>query len=461
MGNDLNREKRIFNPDSYVILIALIVLVCILTWVLPAGQYDTIEGSKAVDPESFHLVEPNPATLWDFLNSFVKGMSSVATTIWAYLFIGGAFNGVLTATGAIEAVTTVVIRKTGGNYKLIIPAFMTVMAILGCLGIGNNVTIAFAPLLISLAGKLGLDGCVVAAMIFVGSNVGFATSFMNPFTVIIAQDIAGVAPLSGAIVRFCWFVFCSVVAVIYVLRYCDKITKDPSKSVVGIMPHMGDSEEAAGTLTGKHLLNIIIMFGIFAVYAWGGITRSWGVAQLATCMIGMTLICGLVNKMPPSELAKHFRTGLKSVVGAAMVVGLAGAISVIMSDANIIHSIVYYCTLPLDELPKSLASVGMLLINFLINFPINSGSAQAYAVMPIMAPAADVLGISRQIAISAYQFGDGMCNMVTPTNALMLGTIAACGVSYGDWLKFIWKFVVLIVALCAAFLVGVTLAGWC
>lgn len=453
-----DKKKKLTVPDSYVILFFLIALVCILTHFIPAGKYDLIEGSKAVNPESFHFVDAHPAGFLDFLSSFMAGAKSASDTIFAYLTIGGAF-GVLTASGAIHAAINLIIRKTKGNYRMIVPAFMIIMSIIGMLGTGNNITVAFAPIMITVASRLGLDAVAIAAMIFVGSNMGFATSPMNPFTVLIAQNIAGIPSMSGFMVRFVWWVVCTVISIFYVLHYCKKIKEDPSRSIVGISREIELETKDVG-ITGTQILNLIVMALTFAVYAWGGITHSWALGQLGTCMVVMAICCGIVSRMTPNELARQFKKGAASVTGAALIVGMASSISVIMTNANIIHSVVYYLTLPLRTLPHAISACGMFVINFLVNFPINSGSAQAYAVMPIMAPAADVLGISRQLAVYAYQFGDGMCNMLTPTNGLLLGTIAACGVSYSDWLKFIWKFIIIISLACMCFLIGAALIGW-
>ncbi len=464
MGEEKKQKKKRQSPDTYVIVFALVVVVCILTYLIPAGTYKTVEGTKNIDPNSFtFLEESNPASFLDFLNSFMSGMTKGASTIFICLFIGGGF-GILQDTGAVHAGLAWLIRKTKGNYKIIFPAFMVVMGVLGALGVGNNVALAFVPLLLFMARKMRLDAVAIAAVCYVGSNTGFSASPLNPFTVGICQDIAGLPNLSGLGVRICCWVVFVVTGIWFVLNYCNKITKDPSKSITGILEddESGDAsaDEKYKKFSAVHIINLGIMLATFVLYAVGGVVWDWGLNELGTSMLFMGIACGIVGRMSPNDMAKSFTNGAKTMLYSSMVIGFASAISVIMTDSNIIHSIVYYLTLPLASLPTALSAVGMYIVSVICNFPISSGSAKAYVVMPIMAPAADVLGVTRQVCVSAYQFGDGLCNFIAPTNGLMMGTIAMAGVSLGQWFKFIWKYVVLTSILACGFLIVATLVGW-
>lgn len=440
----LKEKKKIPTPDTFVVIFFLIAFVCLLTYVIPAGTYSLLDNG-AYDPNSFTFVESNPATLGDFLNSFMAGMVSTASTIFVCLFIGGAF-GVLQDTGAIHATLASVLKKTKGNYKLIIPAFMIVLSILGAFGVGNNVALAFVPVMIILATEMKLDAVVVAAVLYISSNTGFTASPMNPFTVLLSQEIVGIPQMSGWPVRLIIFVVFTAIGILFTLRYCDKIVKDPSASITGIFKPKEDAGDGLEQykLTTTHIISIIVMFAVFITYAYGGIALGWGISQLGTCMIVMAVLVGAIARMSPNAISKSFTKGAKTMVTSAMVIGVASGIAVILKDATIIHSIVYYLTLPLVNLPKFFSAAGMFIVNMICNFPISSGSGKAAVVMPIMAPAADVLGITRQISVLAYSFGDGLCNFISPTNGLMVGTVTMAGLGLGQWFKFIWKYVALL-----------------
>ncbi len=454
-------KKKIPTPDTFVVIFILIALVSILTHFIPAGKYSLLDNGQ-YDPNSFAFIDPNPATLGDFLNSFMAGMASGSTTIFVCLFIGGAF-GILQDTGAIHSTLAAVLKKTQGNYKLIIPAFMIVLSILGAFGVGNNVALAFVPVVIILATEMKLDAIVVAAVLYISSNTGFTSSPMNPFTVLLSQEICNIPQMSGWPVRLVIFILYTALGIFFTLRYCNKIVKDPSASITGILKPKDGADgglEKYGKLTTVHIISIVIMFAVFIVYAYGGIALGWGIKQLGTCMIVMAVLVGAVARMSPNKIAKSFAAGAKTMLTSAMVIGFASGIAVILKDASVIHTIVYYLTLPLVSLPKYLSAAGMYLVNVICNFPISSGSGKAAVVMPIMAPAADVLGISRQIAVLAYSFGDGICNFISPTNGLMVGTVTMAGVGLGQWLKFISKYVILLSVISIIILCVLTGLAW-
>ncbi|MBE6113769.1 MAG: YfcC family protein [Erysipelotrichaceae bacterium] len=454
-------KKKIVAPDTFVVIFFLIAFVCLLTYLIPAGKYSLLDNGS-YDPNSFTIIESNPATLGDFVNAFMAGMTSSASTIFVCLFIGGAF-GILQDTGAIHSTLAAVLKKTKGNYKLIIPAFMIVISILGAFGVGNNVALAFVPIMIILATEMKLDAVVVAAVLYISSNTGFTASPMNPFTVLLSQEIVGIPQMSGWEVRAVIFVLYTVLGILFTLRYCDKIVKNPSASITGILKNKDENSEGLekyGNLTTTHILSIIIMFIVFVVYAYGGIALGWGISQLGSCMIVMGVLVGIIARMSPNAISKSFAKGAKTMLTSALVIGFASGIAVILKNAAIIHTIVYYLTLPLVNLPKFLSAAGMFFVNLLCNFPISSGSGKAAVVMPIMAPAADVLGITRQIAVLAYSFGDGICNFISPTNGLMVGTVTMSGLGLGQWFKFIWKYVAILIIISVVILAVLTGIGW-
>jgi uncharacterized ion transporter superfamily protein YfcC len=452
-------EKKFTMPDTYVIVFALIVLVCILSYFIPAGTYDLVPGGRAIDPNSFHFLEKKPATIANFLNSFFDGLNQGRSTIFLVFLIGGAFQ-ILMDTGSVDAMLALTIKKTRGHYNLILPAIIVVMSILGAMGVGNNVALAFVPILLVLGSKLKLDAIVIAAILYLSSNTGFSISPVNPFTVLLGQDIAGVRQMSGLLPRSLMWVLFTVTCVWYILQYCKKIQADPSKSLTGILKIEGTESEDVMEVKASHIMCFAILVIVFAVYAYGGIRYNWGLNTLGAAMVVLGLSCGIISKMSPNKMAVSFVNGAKTMVYSAMLIGFAGSISVIMTNANIIHTVIYYMTLPLVKLPASISAVGMFVVNFLFNFVTSSGSGQCYIVMPIQAPAADVLHFSRQIAVTAFQFGDGLGNVLSPISGLMMGTIGMANVPFDKWVKFVAPFTAILAIYSALFLVIATMVGW-
>lgn len=456
-------KKKITMPDTYVIIVCLIVFMIILTWILPAGTFD-MDGKKVI-AGTYHNVEKNPAGIGTFLDSFYKGFQKGATTIFLVLMIGGAFQ-ILIDTGTVSNTIGTVIRKTNGNYKVIIPVMMIVMAILGALGCGINCALAFTSIILILAKEMKLDKMAVVAMLYLASNTGFASSPINPFTVLLGQQISEIQVMSGSLPRIIIDVVLVAIAIGYTLRYCAKIQKDPSKSLAPFTEE--DEKEFGGAsgvdkmakLTVRQGLCLVILVGTFAVFAWGTMKKSWDLPALGSCMMAMAFLCGIVGKLSPNQMAKSFVNGAKTMVYSAMLVGFASAINVIMTESNIIHTVVYYLCLPLTYLPTYLSAVGMFLVNFVFNFFIPSGSGQCYVTMPIMAPMADVLGITRQVAVSAYQLGDGLCNVLIPTTSLLMGTLGIAHVPFNKWERFAAPVTGIFCLVAAAFLVFMTVIGW-
>ncbi|MEL7568620.1 MAG: Na+/H+ antiporter NhaC family protein [Dehalobacterium sp.] len=458
-------KKKFVMPDTYVIIIILIIFMVAMTYIIPAGTYDYAKDGKTIIADSFHFVDRNPAGLSDFLNSFFKGMQQGASTIFLVFLIGGAFQ-ILTDTGTIDAVLSLTVQKTKSNYVLIFPAIIVVMSVLGALGVGNNVALAFAPILIILCRKLRLDPIVVVGAMYLASNTGFSTSPMNPFTVLLGQDISGIPQMSGMFPRsIMWVIFTSVV-IWWILRYCKRILANPSKSYMGIYeldPNDAEEDKAMHGLVKmklSHIINLLILIGVFVVYAYGGIKFNWGLSTLGAAMMVLAFSTGIIGRLGANQMAKSFIKGAQVMVYSALLIGFASAINVIMSDANIIHSVIYYLTLPLVKLPTAIAAVGMFISNFLFNFFVCSGSGQCYVVMPICAPAADVLHFSRQVAVSAYQLGDGLCNSLIPTSGLLMGTLGIAKVPYDKWLKFAFPVTMILAGISAVFLIIMTLLGW-
>ncbi len=456
------KKKRTFQvPDTYVIIFFLTIFAIVLTLVLPAGSYQMVTneaGQSVVDPNSFTFTPDVHLTVADVFCSLYNGLKNGANTIFLVLIIGGVFQIVLD-TGTIEAVINVTVNKLQEKALLIFPFVMVLMSFLGALGVGINVALAFIPIGVALCKKFRLDPIVAVAMFYLSSNTGFSASPVNPFTVLLAQDLSGVQYMSGFGLRL--FICCliTVMAIVYVMRYSQKIRKDPSASIMQVYQEE-HTEKLNLAVTGRQLVIFVAMAAAFAYYTWGAITYDWDLSILSGCLVALGLFAGIVGRMNADAIAKSFVAGCKSMVYSAVLVGFAGAISVVMTAGGVIHSIVYYLCIPLASLPAELAAVGMYVAETIIAIFIPSGSGQAYVTIPLMAPMADVLGFSRQIAILAFQFADGFTNAVPPTTSLLMGCLGVAGVPYQKWLRFsVPLFGAFAVVACVT-LVAATMTGW-
>lgn len=444
------KQKKHFEvPGTYVILTALIVLMILLTYILPAGTYDFAEDGKTVIPGTYHHVESNPAGIMDFFNCFFKGMSKGSGTIFLIFMIGGAFK-MLEDTGTIKA------------------AIGIMMAALGSVGAGNNIALAFAPIMIMVCKKLKLDPIVAVAAMYIPSSTGTVSSPIEPFNTLIGQEIAGLPQMSGAGVRLITWIIFVAVAIGYIVRYANRISKDPSKSIVGCYSddeEVGNQDaalaEVADKLTVRHVLCLIVLLAVFVVYAYGTIKYTWGISQLGACMMILAFASGIIGGMTPDQMEKSFAAGAKTMTYSALLVGFANALSVIMTDANIMHTVINAISIPLGALPAALSAVGMFIVNLLMNIFISSSSGQAYVIMPLMAPLADVVGVTRQVAVSAYCFGEAIGNPLFPTAALIMGICGIAGVKYDKWLKFVVPLTGILGGLAVVFLVVTQTLGWC
>lgn len=452
-------KKKSRVPHTYVILFTVIIIMAILTYIIPAGEYDRMQdpstGRTVVDPDSFHAVEQNPATPFDLVQAVPKGMNAAAGIIFFIFIIGGAFQ-IIAATGAIEAGISRVAVKLEGKDILMIPIFTVVFSIFGgTIGMAEE-TIVFVPIGIALARALGYDALVGTAMVTLGAASGFTSGFMNPFTVGVAQGISELPLFSGIGLRFVILGVMLVLVNIYLLRYAHKVKNDPEKSIVRELEieesdHKIDLSNLPD-LTSRHIGILLLFAAGLGVIIYGVFSLGWYITEIATVFLAMGIIGGFVGNLGPSKVAQEFVVGARGIVFGALVVGIARGILVVMTDGYIIDSIIHGLATAINTLPTAIAVLGMYVVQVVINFFIPSGSGQAAATMPIMAPLADVLNINRQVAVTAYQFGDGITNSIIPTSAALMGVLSVAKIPYEKWFKFVYPVMLIWISMGAVFL---------
>lgn len=442
----IGEKKRKFAvPHVFVILFFVIILAAIATYIIPAGQYDQVvdeNGRSIVVDGTYHEVDAAPAGFLSIFQSIHKGMVNSAGIIFYIFIVGGSF-GVLHATGAISAAVGTISRKMSGREYWLIPILMVFFSLSGAmLGLAEE-TIPYITIIVPLMVLIGFDSMVGAAIVLLGTSAGFTAAFMNPFTVGVAQGIAELPIFSGLGVRIIfWLIFLSI-SIWYVMRYAIKIKKDPTKSVMyGIQDEFEQTTQLE-EMTGRHKIIFLILLAILVGLAVGVIKFGWYLTEISGLFLLMGIAMGLVAKMNLDKIAESFIEGCRVLVMGALVVGVANAILVILQDGGIMDTVLYAFATAIGELPSVLAALGMYAVQCVLNFIIPSGSGQAALTMPIMAPLSDLVGVTRQTAVLAFQFGDGISNIFTPTSGYFMAGLALARISWSKWLKWIFPLIII------------------
>lgn len=441
---NLSRFLRV--PHTLVLLYAMIVLAWVLTLVLPAGQFETVlndHGREVVVPGTYALVETAEAPSFTALFTVIpRGLAEAQGIIFFVFIIGGAL-AVIRSTGALDSALAGVLDRFGGQPALLI--FMGMLAF----GIGSS-TIGMAEeyipliaILITLCNAMRMDTVAALGIMTAGYAVGFGTAVINPFTVLVAQEVAGLEPTSGGGFRAALFLPFLAIAFFHVWRYASRVRRDPTRSLVADIPEaQPPSSPEYQPLTGAQWLVLILLVGTLVLLVWGIKSQGWYLVELGGVFVALAILVGLVSHQSFDAMARTFTAGAAELTGTALLIGFARAIELMLSDGLVLHTIVNALATPLEAAGGEVAAVGMLLIQSALNFFIPSGSGQAYVTMPLMAPLADLVGVSRQVAVLAYQMGDGFMNIIVPTNAVLMGMLGICGIPYGRWFRFVWPLIV-------------------
>ena len=426
-------------PDAYVLIFYFIILATILTYIIPAGKFDVVPGKTVIDAKSFHYIPQTPLGLMDFLLAVPEGFRVGSPIILVLFIIGGVFR-IVRETNALELSVQATANKFGDKVLLIIPLLLGLTGFLGTAGVFISSCIAFMPLGIVIAKQLRLDPVFAVVIIFIGSHVAFMASPICPVTTVIAQQIAGLPIYSGMAYRTLCTVILLALAIIYVMWYAHRVRSDRNNSVMGGDFKFEDAEEAIQgneTFTFRHLIIVIMFFSAFLLFAYGSKELKWGLNHLGAVLLPVGIISGLLNGKNADQIAASFVKGAQAMVYGGLVIGLASGISVVLEKGNVMHSIIYNLAQPLSHVAPTFSALGMFLVTSVADFFIPSGSGKAVIMMPILAPLADLIGISRQVSVLAYQMGDGISNITIPTYGILMGCLAIARVSFQDWLKWV------------------------
>ena len=438
-------KKKFVFPNTYVIIILMMIVAVLLTWIIPSGEFervkDEVSKQSIIIPGTFKYIENNPISLFKIPVYIMKGLAKASDIVFLVIIVGGAFN-IIIETGMFQSFAGRLTKIFSNKEVLIIPAFSTIFA-LACTTMGVNTFIGFAPIAVIIARSIGYDAIVGVSMVALGGAIGFSTGTFNPFTTGVAQSLAGLPIFSGLGYRFVCLVVFLIVTNIYIIWYAKKIKANPESSVVYEMEQENKkievSEKQHDKIEGRHYLVLLIVIACFVLLVYGSQNWKWKLQENAAMFIWMGVLSGFAYGFGPSKIAEEFTKGAKKLVYGALMIGMANGISLILTDGKILDTTVQYLGGLLVTLPSYLQAAGMFLMQLLINGLITSGSGQAAATMPIMLPVADIIGMTKQTAVLAFNFGDGLSNYILPTSSALMGFIAMVGISYSNWMKFMWK----------------------
>lgn len=424
------KEKKGFKlPHLLFLLLGLLLVITLLTYVLPAGEFK--------DGIYTPLAERTPVSIPQAFLYIYDGIANSAMILAILLCIGGCVEVGL-ATKAIDRVIDGLIYKMkDAGSTVLLPVVFFLMALLGGFG-GSDALIAVIPVGVLVAKKLRLDPIVGAGVSFLGTMVGFSTS---PTGIYLTQSLLDVPMYSGFGFRLLNLVMCATIGMIYLLVYAKRVEKDPSKSAMGDLAWQADLGEAgdlkAAELAPKDVLLTVLFFVQFPLGIFCNLGLGLGMGALPAVLIPMSLLIGFIAGMDTDTIGNTFAKGVGSMGFICFIIGMAGAISLVMRNGHIIDTVAYYASLPLKNLGAGFAAIGISIVVACINFLVPSASAKAAALAPIVKPMAEILGIHGQVAAQAFQIGDGFCNLISPFLGWTMGGLAIAKVPYQKWVKWV------------------------
>lgn len=458
----MEAKKKKGTPHTLVIIVILIFLATAATYIIPAGEFtryeDPVSGETLVQAGSYVSTGTNPANPLHMPMLMYDGILDAADVIAFLLIIGGSFE-LVNASGAILALCRTVGRKLRGKEIFVVPIFLALFAVFGTtMGMSNEVAI-FVPIGITMALTLGLDKVTGMAMVVVGAVSGFTAGLMNPFTVGVAQDIAGVPLFSGMSLRGVLL----IIDTIYIIAYDRRVKKHPEKSILAGLPDEKEFEADKNIdekINGRQAAVLVVLFGTLAVLVYGLLVYQWYFEEMAGLFLAMGIVCGLIGGLSPSKIATTFTAGAKGLAGSALTLGFARAIMLTLENAMVIDTIANAVSIAVNALPAAVQSIGFFLAQAGVSFVITSGSGMAAVTIPLMAPVADLIGLSRQALVLAYQMGDGFSNLMLPTTSSLLGALAVSKIPYARWVKFMFPLFLIWTALGAVMMVLAVAVGY-
>jgi uncharacterized ion transporter superfamily protein YfcC len=416
-------------PHPLALLTACILIAAACSYLLPAGQYerreDAATGRQVVLAGTYHRVEPAHVGPFQAMVAIPKGLTDAASVVFLVFLVGGAFT-VVDETGALRQAVEWLVRRLQRREALVIPIVSLAFAVGGALENMSEEIIALVPVLLLVTRRLGFDAITAVAISLGAAGVGAAFSPINPFQVQIAQKLAGLPLLSGATFRMILMALALATWIAATWRHAIRTRRSADAADVSVQ----------GEFDARRAAVLVLVLATFVVFVYGVMRLGWDFDQMSALFFAMGLLSGLIGGLGIANTGSAFVTGFTAMANAAMLIGFARAIFVVLEQGRVIDTIVNALVMPLQNLPVALSGVGMMVVQAAVHGPVPSVSGQAVLTMPVLVPIADLIGLSRQVVVLAYQSGAGLTDLITPTNGALMAVTAAAGVKYGDWFAF-------------------------
>lgn len=454
----MNKQKRLVIPHTFTIIFLLIVFMAILTWIIPSGQFQRkeIDNRLVVIPNTYEHVKENPQNIDDIFRAPIDGFVDAAEIVGFVLLVGGSF-GIVNKTGAIEAGINAVVKKLRGNEIIIIPISMILFSLGGTVFGMAEETLPFYMIFVPLMLAIGYDSLTAVATVFLGAMTGNIASTINPFSVGIAQALAQITPGSGIGFRFLIYIILITISIAFVIFYARNIKKYPKKSIVYDLDletkkHIQMESSNIKDFTAKEIGVLIIFATGMTMMIFGVLKLGWYISEIAMIFIAIGVLAGIIGGLNQETIAISFIEGAKDLVSAALAIALARGIVIIAQNGFIIDTMLNSAAGYLQNLPKVVFVNLTLFLEAALAFLIPSSSGLASLTIPVLAPLSDLVGVSVQLIVTAYQFGVGLTNVITPTSGVLMGALALANIPYSKWLRFVIPLIITLFISCMIFL---------
>jgi len=454
-------QKRGWNIDSLVLIFSFIIFAQLLSYVIPQGHFErqpypdnpskSIVVAGTYEQQSADKTTTLP--VWHFLIAITKGFGEAQDIIFLIFFVGGVIE-ILRRTGAIDAALHKSVEKLGHSPWILIAGCFALFS-LGSFTIGmGEEYMPLIPIIITMCLAMRMDAMTAMGMVWIPYGIGWGCAGINPFGVLIAQNIAGVPMTSGWGFRLVTMLLFLILGFHHLYRYAMKVQRDPSASLVADVDYSSGFEIPEDIKMTRERLAILVVFLLgIGIFVYGISKHHWYIAELNAVFFAIGLIAAIIVRMSPGETSRAFLEGTSQMAAPALIIGFARTIEVILTDGQIIDTIVMSVAGLLDGMPPDVSAIGMLIVQSICNFFIPSGSGQAFVTMPIMSPLATLTEVPQQTAVLAFQFGDGFTNMIVPTSAITMGALALGKIPYIAWFRFIGPLMLKIFVLASAVMI--------